>query len=98
MGSFSRFFSLNPVFLSKMSYGVDKASGTVWAVVNQGSQFAAVQLPPALVITGPDARGNLTATWPAGLLPGYVLQYCPDLATTNWVTVGNQGYFRLVKP
>lgn len=80
------------------TYGVDKAAGTVWAVVSHAGQFAAVQLPPALVITGPDAQGNVNVTWPASLLPGYVLQYCPDLTTTNWVAISNQGFFRLVKP
>jgi hypothetical protein len=80
------------------AYGVDKDSGTAWAVVNNASRFAVVQLPPALAISGLDAQGNVTVTWPASLLPGYLLQYCPDLATTNWVTVGNQGFFRLVKP
>ena len=80
------------------TYGVDKATGTAWAVVNYQGDFAVVQLPPSLKIVGPDANGAMTVTWPASLLPGYLLQFNPDLSPTNWVPVNGNGFFRLVKP
>ena len=85
------------------SYGVDKATGMAWAVVNHASQFAVIQIPP-MVISEPDANGYVRVTWPSSLLPGYVLQFNPDLGTTNWVATPNcvrmsgKGFFRLVKP
>jgi hypothetical protein len=57
-----------------------------------------------LVISAPDANGYVQVTWPAGLLPGYVLQFNSNLNTTNWVLTTNRvpasgkGFFRLVKP
>ena len=80
------------------TYGVDKARGTAWAVVNYQGDFAVVQLPPSLLISGPDARGYLNVSWPASQPPGYVLQFNSDLSTTNWVPVNGNGFFRLVKP
>jgi len=84
------------------AYGVDKATSTAWAVVNHAGQFAVIQL--RLVISAPDANGYVQVTWPAGLLPGYVLQFNSNLNTTNWVLTTNRvpasgkGFFRLVKP
>jgi hypothetical protein len=85
------------------AYGVDKATGTAWAVVNHSGQFAVVQIP-SLAISEPDAGGYVQVTWPASLLPGYVLEFNPDMSTTNWVPTTNRvlvsgkGFFRLVKP
>jgi hypothetical protein len=84
------------------TYGVDKATSTAWAVVNHAGQFAVIQLQ--LVISGPDANGYVQVTWPTNWLPGYVLQFNPDIRTTNWVPTTNRvpaignGFFRLVKP
>jgi len=84
------------------AYGVDKATGTVWAVGNHASEFAVTLL--GLEICGPDGGGYVQVTWPTQLLPGYVLQFNNDLTTTNWVTTTNRvpasgrGFFRLVKP
>jgi hypothetical protein len=84
------------------AYGVDKATGTVWAVVNHAGEFAVTLL--GLEICGPDGGGYVQVTWPTQLLPGYVLQFNNDLTTTNWVTTTNRvpasgrGFFRLVKP
>jgi hypothetical protein len=85
------------------AYGVDKATGTAWAVVNHSGQFAVLQIP-SLVISAPDASGYVQVTWPASLLPGYVLEFNPDMSTTNWVPTtsrvpaSGKGFFRLVKP
>ena len=70
------------------TYGVDQSSHTAWAVVNRASVFAVVQLPPPLSISGPDARRNVTLSWPATLAPGYVLESCSSLTSGNWVTLG----------
>jgi hypothetical protein len=84
------------------AYGVDKATRTAWAVVNHTGQFAVIQL--GLVISPPDGGGFVQLTWPTNLLPGYVLQFNPDIRTTNWVATTNhvpangEGFFRLVKP
>jgi len=76
------------------AYGVDETSGTAWAVVNHASDFAVIQLPPSLIITQ-DAL-NAYVTRPLSV-PGYQLQFNPDLGTTNWVPVTGNGFFRLVK-
>jgi hypothetical protein len=97
------------------TYGVDQTSHTAWAVVNGASVFAVVQLPSLLSISGPNtgnitgspATNSISLSWPATLVPGYVLQTCSSLTSTNWVTLGGlgvysvpvstQGFFRLVK-
>jgi hypothetical protein len=76
------------------TYGVDKATGMAWAVVNHATDFAVVQLPPSLVITQDAA--SVHVTWPVGV-PGYQLQFNADLSTTNWVPVSGNGFFRLMK-
>ncbi len=84
------------------TYGVDKATGTAWAVVNHAGHFAVTLL--GLAISPPDGDGFVRLTWPTNLLPGYVLEFNPDLTTTNWVPTTNQvpangkGFFRLAKP
>jgi hypothetical protein len=76
------------------TYGVDKATGKAWAVVNHASDFAVTQLAPSLTITTDSV--NTYVTWPLGI-PGYQLQFNPDLNTTNWVPVDGNGFFRLIK-
>jgi hypothetical protein len=82
--------------------GADRTAGTAWAVVNHAGDFAVTLLQ--LLISEPDGNGDVLLTWPTNLLPGYVLQFNPDLGTTNWVPTSNRvpatgkGFFRLVKP
>lgn len=76
-------------------YGVDTATQTAWAVVNRAASFAVVLLPPTLTIAPPDAGGDLSLSWPANFLTSYVLQYCPELGSTNWVTLTNQSPYAL---
>jgi len=81
------------------TYGIDSAAHNVWAVINHGGSFAAVDDQPSLQISSPDAQGNVQVTWPMGALPlGWSLQFNPGLGATNWVTVSSNGFFRLVKP
>jgi predicted phosphodiesterase len=51
---------------------------------------------PALGISGPNSSGAVAVSWPAASLPGYQLQFSPDLsASNNWVPATNSSFFRV---
>lgn len=68
-----------------------EASAPRLVLVYAGSKPDAPQLERS------EVDGRMIISWPVQGADGYRLQFTPSLTETNWVMVGEQGFFRLIK-